>query len=328
MDAPKPPQPEPVQPLDWADAAPYFADADKAREYLEALRWGKAGAVCPHCGGADPYKLTPKADSKRPGRKGLYKCRACRKQFTATVGTIFEDSHIPLNKWLQALYLITSSKKGISSHQLHRMLGVTYKSAWFMTHRLRFAMTQEPIAAKLAGIVEVDETYVGGRRRVGRTRKGSGRPGPDDKKKTAVMALVERKGRVRAFPVERVTSETAQKAIREAIERGSRVMTDEFNVYHGTSMGYKHETVHHASKEYVRGDVYTNSVEGFFSLLKRGINGTFHHIGKGHIARYIAEFEFRYNARQVSDAKRAALLVEAGEGKRLTYKQPAGTRQN
>lgn len=128
------------KPLAWSELGERFADADKAREYLEFLRWGASGAACPHCGGSDPYTLTAKATSKKPGRKGLYKCRACLKQFTVTVGTVFEDSHIPLNKWLQALYLLSSSKKGISSHQLHRMLGITYKAAWFMTHRLRYAM--------------------------------------------------------------------------------------------------------------------------------------------------------------------------------------------
>ncbi len=161
-----------MKPLAWSKLGAHFADADKAREYMEFLRWGNAGPACPHCGGADPYRLMPKAGSARPGRKGLYKCRIkeCRKQFTVTVGTVFEDSHIPLNKWLQAIYLIGASKKGISAHQLHRMLGVTYRSAWFMAHRLRYAMSVEPMASKLSGVVEVDEAYIGGKRKGGRGR--------------------------------------------------------------------------------------------------------------------------------------------------------------
>src|SRR5687767_7488078 len=187
--------------LNISQLAKYFSDEDAARALLEEMRWGKDGAVCPHCGGADPYKLTPKATSKKPGRKGLYKCRACRKQFTATVGTIFEDSHIPLSKWMLAIHLIAASKKGMSAHQLHRMLGVTYKTAWFMAHRLRYAMTQEPIATKLKGIVEADETYIGGK---AKGKFATGRPGFNRKGKTPVVALVERGGRVRAMVMPRV----------------------------------------------------------------------------------------------------------------------------
>src|SRR6266571_9257127 len=153
--------------LDWSKAGRYLNDPDAAREYLENRRWGANGAVCPHCGGADPYKLTPKATSKKPGRKGLYKCKACRKQFTVTVGTIFEDSHIPLDKWLIAIYLMCSSKKGISAHQIHRMLSLSYKAAWFMCHRIRYAMGQPPMQQKLSGVVEADECYIGGHKRGG-----------------------------------------------------------------------------------------------------------------------------------------------------------------
>src|SRR5438093_7912928 len=174
----------------------HFSDEDAARELLESLRWPN-GPVCPHCGGDEPYKLTPKPTSQRPGRKGLYKCRACRKQFTVTVGTIFEDSHIPISKWLLTIHLMCASKKGVSAHQIHRMLGVSYKAAWFMCHRIRYAMTGDPQAAeKLSGVVEADETYIGGSRR-GTPR---GRPGPESHK-TPVFALLERDGDVRSFPV-------------------------------------------------------------------------------------------------------------------------------
>ena len=205
------------KPLAWSKLGGYFTDEDKAREYLEFLRWGKSGAACPHCGGADPYKIEPKPGSST--RKGVYKCRVkeCRKQFTVTVGTVFESSHVPLTKWLQALYLIGASKKGISSHQLHRMLGVTYKAAWFMTHRLRYAMASEPLADLLSGVVEMDETYVGARNKRGPLR---GRPGPDSHK-TPVVALVQRGGKVRAMPVERVTSDSLKKALTSNVRTAS-----------------------------------------------------------------------------------------------------------
>ena len=306
------------KPLNLAKLAKWFSDEDAARALLEKMRWPN-GPACPKCGGADPYKLTPKPGSKT--RKGLWKCRACRKQFTVTVGTIFEDSHIPISKWLLAIHLLCASKKGMSAHQLHRMLGVTYKSAWFMAHRFRYAMSQEPLASKLSGIVEVDETYVGGTRK---HRPQGGKPAPGDPQKTAAMALVERNGRARAFPMERVTSRNAQDAIRSLVKKGSQMMSDEAHFYHALKSGYTHETVHHSSGEYVRGSVHTNTVEGFFSLLKRGINGVYHHVGKGHLGRYCDEFSFRYSNRKMSDGARAELAVLGAEGKRLTYKQPAG----
>lgn len=276
------------------------------------------GAVCPKCGGDNPYKLTPKATSKAPCRKGVYKCRACRKQFTVTVGTIFEHSHIPISKWLLAIHLLSASKKSMSAHQLHRMLGVTYRAAWFIGHRLRHAMTQEPMM--LDGIVEVDETYVGGSRR----RRVSGRPGPNDPVKIPVIALVERGGRVRSFPLERVTGNNVQDVIRREVSLNAHMMSDELNVYHPLSMGFrKHDTIKHSDNVYVRGIVHTNTVEGFFGLLKRGIIGSFHHVSRGHLARYCDEFSFRYNSRKVTDGERAALVVAGAEGKRLTYRQPS-----
>ena len=296
----------------------HFGDEDAARELLEGLRWPD-GPVCPHCGGTNPYTLKARPTSKRPGRKGLYKCRAkaCRKQFTVTVGTIFEDSHIPISKWLLAIHLLAASKKGMSAHQLHRMLGVTYRAAWFIGHRLRHAMTQEPM--QLDGIVEVDETYIGGPR-----RRRTGRPGPNDGVKTPVIALVERGGRVRAYPLDRVTGNNVQDVIRREVSLNAHMMTDDLNVYHPLSMGFrKHDTIVHSKKEYVRGNVHTDTVEGFFGLLKRGIVGSFHHVSKGHLARYCDEFSFRYNSRKVTDGERAALVVAGAEGKRLTYRQPS-----
>jgi transposase-like protein len=301
------------KPLNWSEMGPYFADEDNARAMLEQMRW-HGHPACPHCGGADPYKITPNAGSTT--RKGLYKCKACRKQFTVTVGTIFEDSHVPITKWLQALFLITASKKGISAHQIHRMLGVTYKTAWFMMHRFRFAMSQEPLAAKLSGIVEVDETYLG--------KKGTHQSRWHNK--VAVVGLIERGGKLRTRTMERVTAENIGAVMHELVDRDARLMTDESGIYQSTFKEFpKHEQVVHSKKEYARGDVTTNTIEGFFGILKRGITGVYQHVGKGNVNRYVDEFAFRYNARKVSDGARAQLLVAGTEGKRLTYRQPAAT---
>jgi transposase-like protein len=307
--------------LNISKLAKYFSDEDAARELLEEMRWGKDGAVCPHCGGTEPYKLTPKPTSKKPGRKGLYKCRACRKQFTVTVGTVFEDSHIPLSKWLLAIHLLASSKKGISAHQLHRNLGISYKGAWFMAHRLRFAAANGPFAEMLSGTIEADETYVGAKDKRGTLR---GRPGPDSHK-TPVVALVERgTGKVRAFPMPRITADNLRKALTDNVSASAHIMTDELAAYNPAAGNFvSHQKVNHGQKEYVRGEVHTNTVEGFFSLLKRGINGVYHHVSRGHLARYCDEFAFRYENRNVSDGERAHRLVGGAEGKRLTYKQPA-----
>ncbi len=315
-------------PLSWSQLGAHFADDDKAREYMEFLRWGNAGPACPRCGGADPYRLTPKPGSTT--RKGLLKCRACRKQFTVTVGTVFEDSHIKLTKWIQAIYLIGASKKGISAHQLHRMLGVTYRSAWFMAHRLRYAMDND-LTAPLSGTVEVDEAYIGGKR-----KSGKGRVPADGGRKAAVAILVERGGRVKAMPTARVTGDSMTAAIKSHVAPGSVLMTDETNIYHGpkgpsgkrTIAGMTRHTVNHGRGVYVRGNVHTNTAEGFVSLMKRGIVGTFHHVGKGHRGRYVSEFEFRYNVRHMSDAQRPVVLVQGAEGKRLTYKQPVRASAN
>jgi transposase-like protein len=295
---------------------------EEARALLEEIRWGKNAehAACPHCGAMSPYRLTPKPGSKT--RRGLWKCRACRKQFTVTVGTVFESSHVPLVKWWLAIHLLASSKKGISAHQIHRNLHVSYQTAWFMAHRLRYAMMQGPMLELFKGVVEVDETYVGARNKRGSKR---GRPGPDSHK-TPVVALVEREtGRVRAFTMPRVTAENLKTAIDAHVAPGAGLMTDEFSAYKNVGRAADHQTVNHARGEYVRGDVHSNTAEGFFSLLKRGINGVYHHVGRGHLNRYCDEFAFRYENRKVSDGERAGLLVKGGDGKRLTYKMPAAS---
>lgn len=298
--------------LTLGDLDERFTDPTAAAEYLESIRWAN-GVVCPKCGESErePYRL-------KNQKRRLWKCRACRKQFTVTVGTIFESSHIPLHKWLLAFYLLCASKKGMSAHQLHRMLGVTYKTAWFMFHRVREAMSDPAFSAKLSGVVEVDETYVGGKRR-GRT----GRPSGTDPQKFPVVALVERGGRVRSSHVANVGARELKGAIRENVDRKARVMTDEYRSYHGLDQEFaSHEVVKHGAGEYVRGDAHTNTAEGYFANLKRGLNGSYHHVSQRHLHRYLSEFDFRWNAREASDSARTVAALREAEGKRLKYRSP------
>lgn len=303
--------------FDLTDLAAHFRDAESAREFLERMRWPN-GPICPHCEGMEAYKITPKVRSST--RQGVYKCKECRKQFTVTVGTIFEDSHIPLNKWLLAFHLLCASKKGMSAHQLHRMLGVTYKSAWFMAHRIRYAMSQPPLDKKLKGTVEADETYIGGKRR----GTPPGRPGLESHK-SPVFSVLQRGGVVRSFHVRRVTAENLRTLLCETTAETARVITDDFKAYIGLAARFKkHETINHSEKCYVRdGDIHTNTVEGFFGLLKRGINGIYHQVGAQHLHRYLSEFDFRYNSRKMKDCERTMLAIKLASGKRLTLKQPS-----
>jgi transposase-like protein len=296
---------------------------EEAREMLEALRWPD-GAVCPHCGNKEAYKLTAKADSKKAVRNGVYKCKACRKQYTVTVGTIFEGGHIKLTNWLMAIYLMCSSKKGMSAHQLHRTLGVTYKTAWFMAHRIRYAMTQEPLAGLLSGTVEADEAYIEGKEsNKHKSKRIEGSQGRSTKTKTPVAVVVEREGRVRANKVVSTDSKTLKENLRQHIDSSVRVMTDEWTAYNGLEKKFtSHEVVDHSHGEYVRGDVHTNTAESWIALLKRGIIGTFHHVSKEHLDHYINEFFFRWNNRKVSDGERTVLAVKGIEGKRLYYENP------
>ena len=244
---------------DLIKLAEFFADESKAIEFIEALRWPD-GSVCPHCQSTKAYALKVKSAKRK-----VWKCASCRKQFSVMVGTILEGSHIPLNKWLAAIYLMCSSKKSMSANQIHRSLNLTYKSAWFMCHRIRYAMYQSPSGQKLKGVVEVDETYVGGkvRNRFGRA-KGTGTRGRGADNKTAVVALVERDGRARAFKVANVGKRTLQKAIKQHVETTSDIMTDSLRSYDGLDKDFKsHRTVDHG-KEYVRGIVHTNFAESYF----------------------------------------------------------------
>jgi transposase-like protein len=304
---------------------PIFHDEEAARAHMEAIRWPN-GPFCPHCGSTENITRL-EGKSHRPG---LHQCNACRGHFTVTNGTVMERSHIPLHKWVLGFHLMAASKKGMSAHQLHRMLDVTYKTAWFMAHRIREAM-REPNPSPLGGegkIVEADETYYGKqetpqpRSRNARTNptKG-GKVGPGGKR--PVVALVERGGEARAVYMPRVTASNVRDVLVTKADRKSRLHTDESNLYPMVGEEFaKHETVKHSAKEYVRGDVHTNSAEGFFGLFKRGMAGVYHHCGEQHLQRYLDEFSFRYSNRSklgVNDASRAKLAIKGAEGRRLTY---------
>ncbi len=309
--------------------APYFKDEEKAREYLESVRWA-GGRPCPHCGVLNK-NYPVKADKQKKIRKGLYHCNACDKQFTVTVGTVFERSKIPLDKWLSATYLYCSSKKGFSAVQLHRTLGVTYKTAWFMAHRIREAM-RDGNGGMFGGggsIVEADETYVGRRKH----RLGEKLPsGYGHKEK--VLTLVERGGRARSFHVPGVNAKTVRPILKEEISKDTRLITDAASYYAG-KRGDKlkdhfisHETVNHTIGEYVRGDIHTNTIEGYFSIFKRGLNGIYQHCSKQHLKRYLCEYDFRYNYREklgYNDMARTNMALKGIEGKRLMYRDSSAT---
>jgi transposase-like protein len=302
---------------------PQFQDEDKAREHLESLRWAN-GVVCPHCGVIDGHYLL-KGKATRPG---VYKCVSCSSQFTVTVGTVFERSKIKLHIWLQAVHLMCASKKGISAKQLERMLGVTYKTAWFMSHRIREAMTAE-LAGPVGGsgkIVEADETYWGAENNNVGSIKGT-RGGATMNQMNKVVSLVERDGKVRSFHVASVTGANLKNILESQIHPDTHVMTDSsprYNLFKRENTFKAYDQVNHSKKEYVRGIAHTNTVEGYFSILKRGLIGTFHHVGSQHLQRYVNEFDFKYNTRVAlgySDSDRAELALKGIAGKRLTYRR-------
>jgi transposase-like protein len=318
-----------------------FTNEDAARAYLEASLWPE-GPTCPHCGSA-------KAPYANAAKRGVYRCseKECRKDFTVTTGTVMERSHIALHKWVQAFHLMCSSKKGISAHQLHRTLKITYKAAWFMAHRIRESMRDGGVSGPLGGngrIVEADETYYG---------KPATPPKPNPKRKglpytkgptsihkntRPIVALVERGGNVRTFHVAAADKVTVTKIVRENVARESRLHTDESRLYTGSDTHFEvHKTVRHTAKEYARRDtvadpdfmqwcetVHTNSAEGYFSIFKRGMKGIYQHCGEKHLHRYLAEYDFRYNHRVklgFNDTDRATIAVKQASGKRLTYRQ-------
>jgi transposase-like protein len=312
--------------LNLTALAKHFSDEDKAREFLEKLRWPD-GPVCPKCGEVNnAYRLEPQVSKKgKHVRKGVWKCGGCREQFTVTVGTIFEDSHIPLSKWLLAYHLLCASKKGMSAHQLHRMLGINYRSAWFMAHRIRYTMSQEPLSSKLQGVIEIDETYVGGKLR---PQSWTVKPGERPKdirspfsNKQSVVSVLQRGGRVQSQHVQRVTAENLRPIVEQMVAENAHVMTDSATTLQGALSTRKHSQVNHRAGEYVRYEdglcITTNAIEGYFANLKRGINGVYHHVGKQHLHRYLSEFDFRYNSRKEKDGDRTLMALKSTTGRRL-----------
>jgi transposase-like protein len=294
-------------------SAPHFNDEAAAYAYVESKLWA-GGRVCPHCGVIDKSgALKGKTD-----RIGLYKCYACRRKFTVKIGTIFEDSHIQMRDWLTAIHLLCSSKKGISANQLHRTLGITLKSAWFMAHRLRLAMQtvgSEPMGG--AGqVIEVDETFIGRLEGQPKRRGGFGH-------KNVVMTLVERKGRARSFHIASTTRHDAEAVVLKHADKASALMTDEANHFRAVGKQFaSHDVVNHSKDEYVRGNAHTNTVEGFYSIFKRGMKGIYQHCSEKHLHRYLAEFDFRYSHRisvGINDETRAHRALCGTIGKRLMY---------
>lgn len=299
--------------MDTNITAPIFHDEAKALAHIEASRWG-GSPYCPHCGSTAVRKMGGKTQA------GMFLCNDCRGKFTVRTGTVMERSHVPLHKWLLATHLMAASKKGMSAKQMERMLGVTYKTAWFLCHRIREAMDGAAPQGALGGageIVEADETYVGGKAK----NRAYRNPAP----KKPVIALIHHTGNVRSFHVANVTAKNVRPLIMAHVDRQSHLITDESPIY--TRLGREftaHSTVNHSAGDYVThgGLKHTNTVEGFFSIFKRGVIGTYHHMSEAHLGRYCAEFDLRYNTRAMTDGERAAVILKGGIGRRLTYRQP------
>lgn len=287
------------------------ANEGAAVDFLEAQRWGDT-ACCAHCASTNVYKMAARDGARN--KRYLWKCKDCGQQYTVRVGTVFEDSRIQLRHWAYAFWAACSSKKGVSALQISRMTGVSYKSALFMMHRIRWAMTETNAPAPMTGTIEIDETYVGGKIRGASNR-------PDNK--IPVVAMVQRDGEVRAMVMPRVNAKNLRAAIEANVDKNAKLMTDEASYYKTLGKGFaSHETVVHSRKEYVRGDVTTNSVEGFFSLLKRGVFGVFHNVSEQHLHRYVSEFAYKYNTRKLNDGERVSLAIQKSQGKRLMYRDP------
>src|SRR4051812_2560137 len=297
-------------------AAPHFTE-DEARAYFEKRRWPN-GLVCIECGSVNAYRL--QGTSTRPG---LIKCRDCKAQFTVTVGTVMEDSHLPLAKWALAFHFMVSAKKGMSALQLQRNLGLgSYRTAWFLAHRIREAMKCRPLVGMLKGDVQVDETFVGGKPRRGDSNEKRKR---GTSNKLPVIAMLETGGKVISNPIPSTQSPVLWEMMKNCIDQSSRIVTDDYNAYKTIAKWFQggHETVNHSENEWVNKNGFsTNGLESYFSLLKRGIVGTFHHISRKHTHRYCGEFDFRYNGRFMTDSERRDAAVVSAEGRRLFYKSP------
>lgn len=304
------------------------ADELAAIEFIESLRWAKTGPCCPRCGDTDVYQMTDRETGQRNCRF-LWLCNGCGKQYTVRVGTVLEDSRIPLRHWAYALWKACSSKKGVSALQIKRETGLTYKSALFMMHRIRFGMAEDWRGQpKLSGTVEADETYVGGKPRYKQPTKGPAKGWLD--RKTPVASIVERGGKIRSFVTADVTAANLGRILLENVSRDAHLMTDSSPVYARSRIGKpfaRHGMTDHHLGQYARpGGIHSNTVESAFSLLKRGIYGTFHNVSRKHLHRYVAEFDFRWNARKVDDGERLARAIRSAEGKRLRYREPIAKR--
>lgn len=288
------------------------ADERAAVEFMEKQRWGDFPA-CPRCGDMAVYQMK---DSKTGERQANFRwrCKGCEKQFTVRIGTVFEDSRIELRHWCYAFWRAATSKKGVSALEIHRQTGLSYKSSLFMLHRIRFAMS-DSADGMLSGPVEVDETFVGGKPRY----KGNNKRGHSGKQ--AVMALVERGGKVKTQTVANVTAKTLKQIIRDNVHESATIISDENSAYFGIGDEFDggHHTVNHSKREYARGKVHSNTVEGFFSIVKRGLHGIYHNVSRTHLHRYLSEFEFRYNHRQLDDGDRTRIAIQSADGKRLVY---------
>lgn len=294
------------------------SDETAAVEFLEKQRWGD-NPCCPHCGSLSVYKMmraTKQGELTERQANFRWRCHDCKSQFTVRVGTVFEDSRAPLRHWCYGFWRASTSKKGVSALEIHRQTGLAYKSCLFMLHRIRFAM-QETAPEMLKGDVEIDEVFIGGVPRI----PNNGRKGVK-KRKSIVMGMIQRGGGVRPKIVTDVTAGSLKAAIRENIDPTAHVMTDDWSGYRGLRKdGWNHESVRHSTHEYVRGDIHTNSIEGFWVMVRRGLNGIYHNVSHEHLHRYLSEFQFRYNHRHLSDGDRTVATIRAANHKRLLYKE-------
>lgn len=291
---------------------PIFHDEAKAQAHLEASRWPD-GVSCPHCGSERVRRMEGKTQA------GMFLCNDCRDKFTVRTGSVMERSHVPLHKWLLATHIMAASKKGMSALQMSRMIGVTYKTAWFLCHRIREAMYEADGNGPLGGpgkVVEANETFVGGKAKNRAHRK----PAP----KKAVMALVEREGYARSFHIANVNAKTLRGVLVTNVDRQSKLMTDNYTGYNLLGREFaSHDFVSHSTGQYAKGEKHSNTAENFFSIFKRGVIGTFHHLSEAHFGRYCREFDFRYNTRDMTDGERATLAIKGMVGRRLTYRRVA-----
>lgn len=299
------------------------ADEKAAVEFMEKQRWGDA-PCCPECGSVSVYQMKDSKTGERQ-KNFRWRCHDCKKQYTVRVGTVFEDSRIPLRHWCYGFYRASTSKKGVSALEIKRQTGLAYKSALFMLNRIRFAMDESDVEP-LEGIVEVDETFVGGKARRKNNQSSIKNRGEHQaqqmKRKQPVIGMLERNGKIRPRVIADVTAKTLKAEITKHIDQSATIMTDDWTGYRFLAReGWKHDSVNHSRYEFARGDVTTNRIEGFFSILKRGLNGIYHSVSKKHLHRYLSEFEFRYNHKELTDGERLVMAIKSANNKRITYQQ-------